>query len=202
MTRTSSASTGLAGISTAGASDFRLRLAARALRAGGVIAYPTEGVWGLGCDPENPAAVLRLLELKQRDIAKGLVLVAADIEQFARHLAGLDSEQRQRLQSSWPAALTWLVPHNGAAADWIRGASDRVALRVSAHPIVAGLSRAFGGPLVSTSANPSGRPAAMTALGVRRYFGDRLDYILTGELGGRGAPTPIRDLESGEFLRG
>jgi L-threonylcarbamoyladenylate synthase len=183
-------------------SNFRIHLAVRALRAGGVIAYPTEGVWGLGCDPENPAAVLRLLELKQRNMAKGLVLVAADIDQFAPHLAGLPADQRQQLQASWPAALTWLVPGNGAAADWICGASDRVALRVSAHEVVAALSRAFGGPLVSTSANPSGRPAAMTALGVRRYFGDRLDYILGGELGGRGAPTPIRDLATGAFLRG
>lgn len=183
-------------------SNFRIHLAVRALRAGGVIAYPTEGVWGLGCDPENPTAVLRLLDLKQRDMAKGLVLVAADIEQFASHLAGLNNAQLQLLQASWPAALTWLVPGNGAAADWIRGNSSKVALRVSPHPVVAALSRAFGGPLVSTSANPSGRAAAMSALGVRRYFGQRLDFILTGELGGRGAPTPIRDLDSGEFLRG
>lgn len=174
----------------------------RALRAGGVIAYPTEGVWGLGCDPENAAAVLHLLELKRRDMAKGLVLVAGAIEHFAPHLAGLDAERLQRLRASWPAALTWLVPNNGAAADWVTGGGERVALRVSAHPVVAALSRAFGGPLVSTSANPSGRPPAMNALRVRRYFGDRLDYILTGALGGRGAPTPIRDLQSGEFVRG
>lgn len=181
---------------------FRIQQAVRALRAGGVIAYPTEGVWGLGCDPDNPAAVLRLLELKQRDMAKGLVLVAADIGQFSPHLAGLSAPQLQQLQASWPAALTWVVPGNGAAADWIRGASPSVALRVSAHPVVAELCRAFGGPLVSTSANPSGRPAAMSVLGVRRYFGDRLDYIFAGELGGRGAPTPIRNLVTGEFLRG
>lgn len=183
-------------------SNFRIHLAVRALRAGGVIAYPTEGVWGLGCDPDNPAAVLRLLELKQRDMAKGLVLVAADIEQFAPHLAGLRVEQQRQLRASWPAALTWLVPDNGAAADWIRGDSQRVALRVSPHPVVAGLCRAFGGPLVSTSANPSGRVAAMSALRVRQYFDDRLDYIVAGALGGRGAPTPIRDLVTGAFLRG
>lgn len=183
-------------------SNFRIHQAVHALRAGGVIAYPTEGVWGLGCDPDNPAAVLRLLELKRRDMAKGLVLVAADIEQFEPHLHGLRMEQQRQLQASWPAALTWLVPDNGAAADWIRGASRSVALRVSPHPVVAGLCRAFGGPLVSTSANPSGRPAAMSALRVRHYFGDSLDYILAGDLGGRGAPTPIRDLATGAFLRG
>jgi L-threonylcarbamoyladenylate synthase len=182
--------------------DFRIHLAVRALRAGGVIAYPTEGVWGLGCDPHNPAAVLQLLALKHRAMAKGLLLVAADIEQFAPYLAGLSVAQQQRLRDSWPAPLTWLVPNNGAAPDWIGGSHASVALRVSAHPLVAALCRAFGGPLVSTSANPSGRPAALNAVRVRRYFGADLDFILNGELGGQRGPTPIRDLITDKFLRG
>ncbi|HSB95881.1 MAG TPA: Sua5/YciO/YrdC/YwlC family protein [Spongiibacteraceae bacterium] len=182
-------------------SDFRIQQAVLALRGGGVIAYPAEGVWGLGCDPENPAAVLHLLELKQRAMAKGLLLVAADIEQLEPYLTLLDSEQHQVLRNSWPAPLTWLVPNNGAAADWICGSSSQVALRVSPHPVIVAVSRAFGGPLVSTSANPSGRPAALSALRVRRYFGDRLDFILNGELGGQRGPTPIRDLITGKFVR-
>ncbi len=183
-------------------SNFRIHQAVRALRAGGVIAYPTEGVWGLGCDPHNPAAVLRLLELKHRTIAKGLLLVAADIDQLKPYLAGLDASQLQRLRSSWPAPLTWLVPNNGAAPDWICGAHTGVALRVSAHPVVAALCQAFDGPLVSTSANPSGRPAALSAMQVRRYFGSDLDWILNGELGGQRGPTPIRDLITDKFVRG
>jgi L-threonylcarbamoyladenylate synthase len=183
-------------------SDFRIHLAVRALHGGGVIAYPTEGVWGLGCDPDNPEAVLRLLALKHRVMAKGLLLVAADIEQFAPYLTSLSHVQQQRLQASWPAPLTWLVPNNGAAADWICGAHASVALRVSAHPLVAALCRAFGGPLVSTSANPSGHPAALSAVRVRRYFGDELDFILKGELGGQRGPTPIRDLITDKFVRG
>jgi len=183
-------------------SDFRIHLAVSALRAGGVIAYPTEGVWGLGCDPSDPAAVLRLLALKHRVMAKGLLLVAADIEQFAPYLIGLSAERQQRLRDSWPAPLTWLVPNNGAAPDWICGTHTGVALRVSAHPLVAALCCAFGGPLVSTSANPSGRRAALTAVQVRRYFGNDLDFILNGELGGQRGPTPIRDLITDKFVRG
>jgi L-threonylcarbamoyladenylate synthase len=182
-------------------SAFHIQQAVRALRGGGVIAYPTEGVWGLGCDPDNAAAVLHLLALKNREMDKGLLLVAADIEQLTPYLAHLTVEQQQHLRSSWPAPLTWLVPNNGVAPDWICGASTRVALRVSPHPVVAALSRSFGGPLVSTSANPSGLPAARSVLRVRRYFGERLDFILNGELGGQRGPTPIRDLISGKFVR-
>ena len=180
---------------------FHLRCAARVLRAGGVIAYPTEGVWGLGCDPFDPLAVARLFNLKQRDPAKGVILVAASIEQLAPFLAGLSDAERGQLRASWPGPATWLVPHADSLPAWITGGSARVALRVSAHPLVAALSREFGGPLVSTSANPSGRRPALNALQVRHYFRDQLDYLLPGRLGGQRGPTPIRDLRSGRVLR-
>lgn len=179
-----------------------VRTAARVLRAGGVVAYPTEGVWGLGCDPGNPVAVRRLLELKRRDPAKGLILVAADIGQFEPYLRGLDAGRLRRLRETWPGPLTWLVPDNGAAPPLIRGRHRQVALRVSAHPLVAALCEAFGGPLVSTSANPAGRPAALSALRVRRYFPRRLDAVVSGALGGRRGATTIRDLISDKILRG
>ena len=180
---------------------FHLRRAALALHGGGLIAYPTEGVWGLGCDPFDPHAVSRLLELKQRNPAKGLILVAAEIDQLAPFLAGLSASEYQQLASGWPGPQTWLIPHGGAIPDWISGGSLRVALRVSAHPGVAALCREFGGPLVSTSANPAGKPPARNALQVRRYFGDRVDYVLPGTLGGQRGPTPIRDLRSGRMVR-
>lgn len=179
----------------------RIRQAVRALRRGGVIAYPTEGVWGLGCDPFDPDAVARVLKLKQREVSKGLILVAATFEQFAPYLRAISPEQRQRLHDSWPGPQTWVVPHGGTLPDWITGYKPTVAMRVSAHPLVAALCRAFGGPIVSTSANPSGRAPARSALQVRRYFADRLDYVLQGELGGQVGPTPIRDLISDRLLR-
>jgi L-threonylcarbamoyladenylate synthase len=181
--------------------DFRIRIAAQILRAGGVIAYPTEGVWGLGCDPDNREAVLRLLALKRRDPAKGLIQVAATVGQFAPYLRDLDEDAWRRLHSSWPGPATWLVPDKTIAPEWIRGRHHSVALRVSAHAQIAALCRAFGGPIVSTSANPSRRPAARSALQVRRYFPQQLDYVLCGKLGGQRGPTAIRDLRSDKILR-
>ncbi len=183
-------------------SPFQLRRAVDVLRRGGVIAYPTEGVWGLGCDPDNPLAVQRLLDLKRRDPRKGLILIAADIAQLDPVLDRLTPEQRTRLAASWPAPLTWVVPVGPHVPALVSGGRTTLALRVSAHPTVAALCRAWGGPLVSTSANPSGRPAPTTVLKVRRYFGDALDFLLPGEVGGLRGPTPIRELLTGHAVRG
>lgn len=180
---------------------WQVRQAARAVRAGGVIAYPTEAVWGLGCDPWNRTAVQRLLELKQRPQHKGLILVAAEAAQFDFLLADLPADWQQRLADSWPGPFTWLVPHRGRLPEWISGRHDSVALRVSDHPLVQALCRACG-PLVSTSANPAGRPSARSRLRVEQYFHGRLDGLLGGALGGRRNPSLIRDLRSGELVRG
>lgn len=180
---------------------FRIPLAVNALHAGGVIAYPTEAVWGLGCDPFNQAAVLQLLQLKQRDWRKGVILVAADIAQLQPYLYGLDENYVQTLHNSWPGPHTWLVPNNGTAPDWVSGGRDTLALRVSAHPLVAALCKKFAAPIVSTSANPAGKPAARSLLDVRRYFGNQLDAVVPGALGGLKNPTQIRDVISGEICR-
>lgn len=181
--------------------SFAIDRAVRALRTGGVIAYATEAVWGLGCDPFNEEATLRLLALKQRDWRKGMILVAADRPQLAPFLTGLTAAQHETLAASWPGPNTWLVPNNGVAPPWVTGGRDTLAVRVSAHPQVAALCRAFGGPLVSTSANPAGCPPARTALAVRRYFRQQLDDILPGQVGGAGKPTTIRHLLSGAVVR-
>lgn len=184
------------------AGDLALIRAVRALHAGAVVAYPTEGVWGLGCDPFNRDAVLALLALKQRPSTKGLILIAADAAMFAPLLDPLPAPLRQRLAASWPGPNTWIVPDpEHLAPAWIRGRHDSVALRVTAHPQASRLSQAFGGPLVSTSANPAGLPAALTANTVRRYFGG-LVRILPGTTGGSKTPSTIRDLVSGQVLRG
>jgi L-threonylcarbamoyladenylate synthase len=183
-------------------SAFQLRRAVEVLRAGGVIAYPTEGVWGLGCDPDNPLALQRLLQLKRRDPRKGLILIAADIDQLDPLLDRITPDQRARLAASWPAPLTWVVPVGPQVPALVTGGRGTQAMRVSAHPVVEALCRAWGGPLVSTSANPSSRPAPKSALKVRRYFGDALDYLLPGEVGGLKGPTPIRELLTGRGLRG
>jgi L-threonylcarbamoyladenylate synthase len=182
--------------------NFRVSLAVRALRAGRVIAYPTEAVWGLGCDPFNPEAVQALLWMKNRPVEKGMILVADNMESV-RPLMELPTseEQQSRLKQSWPGPNTWLVPASRLVPEWIRGRHTKVALRVSAHPLVQRLCREFGGPIVSTSANPAGCREARSVFDVRKYFGDSV-VAVPGALGSLDQPTTIRDLVSGETLRG
>lgn len=181
-------------------SNWQVQQAARAVYAGGVIAYPTEAVWGLGCDPWDEDAVLRLLALKERPMDKGLILIAARMEQFDFLLDDLPERWLDRLTSTWPGPNTWLVPHQNRLPQWITGRHDSVALRVTDHPLAARLC-ALTGPLVSTSANPAGRPAARSRLKIEQYFPRQLDAILNGALGGRRKPSTIRDLRSGQVLR-
>jgi L-threonylcarbamoyladenylate synthase len=183
------------------ATAFQVATAARALRRGGIVAYPTEAVWGLGCDPANSRALCSLLAAKRRDAAKGLILVAGSIEQFSSVLAPLNTAERQLLSDSWPGPVTWLVPHYGAVHPLVSGAHATVALRVSGHPLVQALCAAFGGPVISSSANLQSRTPALDSRTVRRYFAGRVDYILPGKLGGLNKPSEIRDLASGQVLR-
>jgi len=180
---------------------LRLRLAQQVLSVGGVIACPTEAVWGLSCDPQNRWAVQRLLALKGRSPSKGLILVAANEQQLEFLLAGLEADKRRAMSESWPGPATWLVPHRGRVSAWIHGEHDTVAVRVSNHPVMVALCSAWGGPLVSTSANPAGCSAPRAGFQVRRYFGDLLDYILPGAVGDSRRPSQIRDLASGHIIR-
>lgn len=180
---------------------LRLAAALQALRDDGVVACPTEAVWGLSCDPDSEQAVQRLLALKHRPVAKGLILVAASASQLGFLLADLPAEQRRTLEASWPGPSTWLVPHRGRVPPWVSGAHATVAVRVTDHPQMAALCRAFGGPLVSTSANPSGAQPPRHRFQVLRYFGATLDQVLPGQVGGADRPSRIRDLATGATLR-
>jgi L-threonylcarbamoyladenylate synthase len=181
-------------------SSWQVKRIAQIVRQGGVIAYPTEAVWGLGCDPWNGDAVERLLALKDRPLHKGLILVADNIRQFDFLLEDLPERWVDRLASTWPGPNTWLVPHQDRLPAWITGQHNSVALRVSDHPLVRDLC-ALTGPLVSTSANPAGRPSARSRLRVEQYFHDQLDGVLGGALGGRRNPSLIRDLQTGDVIR-
>ena len=176
-------------------SRFHLQMAVRCLLDGGVLAYPTEAVWGLGCDPDNAVACMKLLQIKRRPLAKGMILVAADMQQIADLLAPLTPQQRAILQQSWPGPTTWLIPdYQHQVPDWIRGEHRSVAVRVSAHSGVQALCRAFGGPLVSTSANLSDKPPARSRLQLERQLHGSLDYVLPGLLGSEAQPSRIVDL--------
>lgn len=180
-----------------------LDAAVDALRRGGIIAYPTEGVWGLGCDPRDEAATLRLLALKQREVGKGLILVAADEAHLAPFVAMdvLAAEQRQAVRASWPGPHTWIVPASAGAPAWITGDHDGVAVRVTAHPLVVALCAEFGGALVSTSANVASRPAPRTRAELDPRIVAGVDRITGGETGGLLHATPIRDARDGRSLR-
>ncbi len=177
--------------------------AVAALQRGGVIAYPTEAVWGLGCDPRDEAATLRLLALKQRDVDKGLILIAAAEAQLASFIdmAALDAAQRDAVRASWPGPHTWIVPASAAAPRWITGAHAGIAVRVSAHPPVVELCRDYGGALVSTSANRAGEPAAHAIAQLDPRIVEGVDAVLAGETGGLERPTDIRDARTGAALR-
>ena len=177
---------------------------AAVLRNGGVLAYPTEGVWGLGCDPMDPRAVERLLALKQRPGSKGLILLAASWELLEPLLQPwrLSRERLAAVLGSWPGPNTWLMPCVPGLPDWLRGAHDTLAVRVSAHPPAAALSAAFGGPIVSTSANLSGMPAPRLRAELDPAVLAGVDGVLEGETGGLLSATPIRDAATGAVVRG
>lgn len=182
-------------------SRWHLREAVRAVDAGGIIAYPTEAVYGLGCDPLDRAAVLRLLQLKRRPVSKGLILIAASVEQLRPYLGPLPPAMSRRIRATWPGPVTWVVPARPETPRWLRGAHASIAVRVTAHPLAAALCAAAGRALVSTSANVASRAPARTALRVRLAFGDDIDYVLHGPTGGHGRPTEIRNATSGAILR-
>lgn len=179
----------------------QVSIAARIIREGGVIAYPTEAVWGLGCDPWNPRAVDYLLQIKERPLHKGVILLAANFAQVEPLVKHLSNAQINLLKSSWPGPVTWLIPNNGLVPDWICGQHTAFALRVTDHPVAAALAKAVGKPIVSTSCNPSTHAPARSIHQVRKYFPTELDMILSGPLGGNKNPSEIRDLLTGNIFR-
>ncbi len=172
-----------------------------ALRRSGVVAYPTEGVFGLGCDPRDDAALTRLLALKGRPAAAGLILIAAEFSQLAPWLAPLEPAHEARAAATWPGPVTWVWPASVAVDRRLTGGRATLAVRVTAHPVASALCHAFGGALVSTSANYHGEPPARTAAEVRATFGATVDAVIDAPCGGLPGPTEIRDALTGAVLR-
>ncbi len=178
-------------------------LAIAALQAEQVIAYPTEGVFGVGCDPDSPQAIKQLLKIKQRSVEKGLILIAANFEQLKPYieLSKLSVQQLERVNQSWPGPVTWVMPASSRATHWLTGQFDTIAVRVTDHPLVQQLCLAFGKPITSTSANLSGQPACITTQEVQQQLGDLNITILDGETGGRNKPSEIRDVQTLAVIR-
>lgn len=171
------------------------------LRAGHVIAYPTEAVFGLGCDPGNESAVRELLSLKDRHESAGLVLIASDYSQIEPWITDIDESLKNKAMQTWPGPVTWLFPRAGVVPDFVAGKHDTVAVRITAHTPSRKLCKAFGSALISTSANPSTAKPARSAEDVHDYFGHHIKGILQGPLGESDKPSEIRDLISGNIIR-
>jgi L-threonylcarbamoyladenylate synthase len=179
----------------------RLALAAHWVACGGLIAYPTEAVFGLGCAPRDGEAVRRLLALKARPECKGLILIAAEWSQLEPYVVSLNRGRMAAIRATWPGPVTWVLPARRETPNWLTGDHETLAVRITAHPLAAALCQRCGGALVSTSANRAARPPARTALAVRLALDGGLDYILSGPCGGAVRPSSIRDGLTGAVLR-
>jgi L-threonylcarbamoyladenylate synthase len=175
------------------------RIAAH-LRRGGLIAYPTESCYGLGCDPDNRSAVQRLLRLKQRPQHKGLILIASSYHQVARYVHPLTPAEQHRLKIAGAQAVTCLMPALHSAPRWLRGGHDTLAVRLTAHKQAAQLCRGVGSALVSTSANRSGQRPATTFAQCRRLFGRKV-WVLPGRVGKYRKPSTITMWADGKIIR-
>lgn len=179
----------------------RLRRAAGCVKSAGVLAYPTEAVFGLGCDPRDSAAVRRVITLKGRTAEKGLILVAAHWHQVEPFIRPLSAQTRSLIEPTWPGPNTWIVPARRNLSELLTGGSGRIAIRITALPILRDLCEACATALVSTSANPTGLAPARDAATVARYFPSGIDYTLDAPVGGDSQPSRLFDAESGERLR-
>ena len=170
--------------------------------AGGLIAYPTEYCFGLGCDPLNETAVRRILTLKHRSWTKGLILIADDVRRLGRLIDCSDSSSLTAPLASWPGPHTWLLPALTATPRWLRGQYDTLAVRLTDHPLAMVLCRQSRSAIVSTSANRKNQPPLRTARQVRFEFGDDIDWIIDGPVGRANSPSEIRDARTGQLVRG
>ncbi len=175
--------------------------AVECLRDGKLIAYPTEAVYGLGCDPYNKSAIHQLLGLKGRQAKAGFVLIASCFSQLEPWITELDGKLIERAMRTWPGPVTWLFPRAAHVSDYIAGTHPTIALRITAHQPSIELCDAFGSALISTSANPSAASPARSAREVADYFGENIAGILDGELGQSTKPSEIRELVSGKIIR-
>jgi len=171
------------------------------LYAGQIIAYPTEAVYGLGCDPDNEVALRKLLSLKGRRESAGFVLIASEFSQLKPWIADTSEALTETAMQTWPGPITWLFPRAAGVSDLVAGVHDTIAVRITAHEPSRELCSAFGSALISSSANHTAARPARSAGEVEGYFGHYLAGILTGPLGGAERPSEIRDLATGNVLR-
>jgi L-threonylcarbamoyladenylate synthase len=169
------------------------------LKSGGVIAYPTESVYGLGCDAFHEPAVYRILALKKRDVSKGLIILIHDWAQLFSLIAPISDDCIDRVQNTWPGPVTWVFPKSSKTPDFLSGGHEGIAIRMSAHPVAKALC--IDAPIVSTSANVSNMAPARDFNTVITQFLDSIDGVVDGDIGKEPQPSVILDVLSGNRFR-
>lgn len=175
--------------------------AASAIKAGEIIAYPTEAIYGLGCDPRNHEALTRLLALKSRASNKGLILVASNYSQLDPFIDNQNPAMLERANKSWPGPVTWIMPASSQVHPLLTGERPTIAVRISAHPVVRDLCDQCEHALVSTSANISGEIPLANAEEIADTFASSIAGVVEGALGGLESATSIFDASTGVQLR-
>lgn len=181
------------------ASDFSIRLAAQIVRNGGVIAYPTDTVYGLGCDPYNIDAVEKINAIKQRPANKHFILLASSIEQI-RPLIQLKKAQ-EKLITDTDSPTSWVVDAAPYAPGWLVDDNNSLTVRISSHENIVHLCRILAHPLISTSANISGKKPADNAIKLHQYFHNKVDKILISNTKQPGKPSKIIRLCDNHIIR-
>ncbi len=179
--------------------SLSINRAADVLLGGGIIAYPTEGVFGLGCMPDDPQAVTRLLEIKQRDPAKGLILIAANASQLADWVSASDLERLPLPDPDLP--VTWVTQPGPKSGRQLRGEHAGIAVRITSNPVAAAICDRVESPITSTSANLFGKPVVRNHLALLRTFESLVDYVVPGDCGPATGASEIRRLKDSEVLR-
>lgn len=181
-------------------SRWQLDRIGRVINRGGVIAYPTESVYGLGCNPDNSQALEKILRIKKRPVSKGLIILVSELSQAEPFIQKLTQAQQKQLNQKQSRATTWLIPKHSELSPLLCGEHQKLAVRITQHPIAKAICELTNSALVSTSCNLFNRPEMKTTLEVRNKMGAQVDYIVNG-LCGNQKPSQIIDLESGQILR-
>ena len=181
-------------------SPWALNRFLHAVSKGAIFGYPTDTIWGFGCHPLLAGSVNRILQIKNRSPDKGVILLSSRVEYCAAYV-DVDAKQLQSVQFARNHPTTWLIPASEFCPPWIRGNNSTVAIRVTEHPLLQILCNRLEAPVVSTSANRTGKATARNSVQMRKQFGDELDFIVTGFTTGANQPSEIKSLITDTSLR-
>ena len=168
--------------------------ATQIIRAGGIVAHATEGVWGLACRPDRHSAIEKILKIKGRDDGKGFLLLGSNVKHFMDHISQLEPILVKKVIESWPGHITWVLPNTDFSA-LVTGGRPTVACRVPDHNQDRELCSQFGGPIISTSLNRSGQAPVISYEKAAAEFSGEVDFVLPGQISGYDGPSAIYGLD-------